>query len=152
MTAPLSLDETFTPAEELLRAWLLPIVTTSPAGRGVGSALWNPSAQVPMPLPYRAVRRISGPRTVYSDEPLMRVHTFGATYPLAAAAAEATDDRLLVLVDYPGYGITLPDGGVVHCDWAEITEAARHEPYGADTVVERFITEVRLGLSLVRAQ
>ncbi|WP_349318989.1 hypothetical protein [Mycolicibacterium canariasense] len=82
----------------------------------------------------------------------MRIHTFGATYPLAADAADVTDNRMLVLVDYPGYGVTLSDGSVVHCDWAEITEAAHQEPYGADTIVERFVTEVRLGLSLVRAQ
>lgn len=103
-----------------------------------------------MPLPYRAVRRISGPITPYSDEPLMRVHSFGADYSAASAAGRATDDRLLVLVEYPGWSATVSGIGVT-CDWAEITEGARHEPYGAETVVERFVTELRLGLSLVPA-
>lgn len=150
MTAPFSLGEQVGNAEGFLRSWLLPIVTPSPAARGVGSALWNPSAQVPMPLPYRAVRRVSGAITPYSDEPLMRVHSFGADYSAASAAGRATDDRLLVLVDYPGWSATV-GGVVVTCDWAEITEGARHEPYGAETVVERFVTELRLGLSLVSA-
>lgn len=153
MSAPFSLGEQVGNAEGFLRAWLLPIVGTSPVDRGVGSALWNPSAQPAMPLPYRAVRRISGAITPYSDEPLMRVHSFGAGataqqhYSAAAAAGRKTDDRLLVLVDYPGWSTTV-SGVVVTCDWAEITEGARHEPYGAETVVERFVTELRLGLSL----
>ena len=157
MTAPLHLYEESVAAEAFLRAWLLPVVTTSPADRGVGSELWNPSAQPSMPLPYRAVRRISGPISPYSDEPLMRVHTFGAGatarqhYSAASAAARDTDNRLLVLVDYPGYSVTLSSGLVVNCDWAEITEAAHEEPYGAETVVIRFVTEIRLGMSLVPA-
>jgi hypothetical protein len=150
VSAPFSLGEQVGNAEGFLRAWLLPIVGTSPVDRGVGSALWNPSAQPVMPLPYRAVRRISGAITPYSDEPLMRVHSFGATYSAASTAGRATDDRLLVLVDYPGWSTTV-SGVVVTCDWAEITEGARHEPYGAETVVERFVTELRLGLSLVSA-
>lgn len=150
MTAPLHLDERAASAEGFLRSWLLPIVGTTPTGRGIGSALWNPSATPAMPLPYRGIRRISGPITPYSDEPLMRVHTFGKDYPEASAEGRKTDDRLLVLVDYPGWSVTI-GGLVVQCDWAEITEAARYEPYGAETVVERFITELRLGLSLVRS-
>lgn len=150
MSAPFSLGEQVGNAEGFLRAWMLPIVTSSPAARGVGSALWNPAAQIAMPLPYRAVRRISGPITPYSDEPLMRVHSFGTDYSAASAAGRDTDDRLLVLVNYPGWSATV-SGVVVTCDWAEITEGARHEPYGAEAVVERFVTEVRLGLSLVPA-
>lgn len=151
MSGPLSHYLEAVNAEAFLRSWLLPIVTTSPAARGVGSALWNPSAQVPMPLPYRAVRRISGAITTDGDSPLVRIHTFAKDYPTAMSEAAKTDARLLVLVNYPGWPTTI-GGVVVHCDWIEITEGARHEPYGAETVVERFVTEVRLGLSLVRAQ
>lgn len=146
MSAPLRLDEKAVPAEAFLRAWLKPVVTTTPTDKGIGSALWNSD----MPLPYRAVRRIAGPRTPYSDEPLMRVHSFGKDYPAASLEGMKTDDRILVLVDYPGWATTV-GGLTVHCDWVEITEAARHEPYGSENVVERFITELRLGLSLVRA-
>lgn len=145
MSAPVQLDETAVPAEVFLRARLM--LTDATPG-GVGRKLWATG----MTKPYRAVRRISGPVTPYGDEPLMRIHTFGATYEQAATEAAKTDDNLLVLVNYPGWGTTLPNGLVVHCDWAEITEAARHEPYGAESVIERFVTEVRFGISLVRAQ
>lgn len=144
MTSPTSLDVNQVPAEVFLRARMLPIASGPGA---VGSGMWHPK----LPTPYRACRRITGALTPYSDEPLMRVHTFGKTYSEAADEAAKTDANLLVLVDYPGWDTTLPDGRVIHCDWAEITEAARHEPYSAESVVERFVTEVRFGLSLVPA-
>lgn len=147
MTAPLQHDLAAIPAEVFLRAWLLPIVTTSPATAGIGSKLWATG----LPKPYRAVRRIAGPLTPYGDEPLMRVHTFDVDYTKAATEAAKTDSRVLVLVDYPGWSTTLPDGRVVHCDWAEITEAAHEESYGAESVVTRFVSEYRFGFSLIRA-
>lgn len=147
MSAPLQHDLAVIPAEVFLRAWLLPIVTTSPAAAGIGSKLWTTG----LPKPYRAVRRISGPLTPYGDEPLVRVHTFDVDYTKAATEAAKTDSRVLVLVDYPGWSTTLSDGRVVQCDWAEITEAAREEPYSAESVVTRFVSEFRFCISLVRA-
>jgi len=146
MTAPLQHSLKAINAEAFLRAWLLPIVTTSPAAAGVGWKLWNTTC----PKPYRAVRRISGPRTLYSDEPLMRVHTFGADQPEAAREADETDSRVQVLVDYPGWNTTV-SGVVVHCDWAEITEAAYEQPYGAESAVMRYVSEYRFGISLTPA-
>jgi hypothetical protein len=144
MTMPDSLDVSQVPAEVFLRARMLEIAD----GPGsVGSKLWS----VGLPLPYRTVRRISGALDPYGDEPLMRVHTFAPTYSAAAAEAARTDANILQLVDYPGWGTTLPSGLVVHCDWAEITEAAHEEPYGAESVVTRFVSEYRFGISLVRA-
>jgi hypothetical protein len=146
MTTPaITSDTGFVPAEVWLRAWVLPIVTTSPAAAGIGSKLWTAG----LPKPYRAVRRISGPMTEYSDEPLMWVHTFGADYTSAATAAGDTDKRVLDLVSSPGWSTVLPDGRVVHCDWAEIVAAAHEEPYSAESVVTRFVSEFRFGLSLV---
>jgi hypothetical protein len=152
MSAPLTPALTAVDVEVFVRAWLLPIVTTSPAGAGVGSELWRPKAAplTPMPLPYRAVRRITGPTTDYHDEPVVWVHTFGATYSAAAIAAGATDDRMRVLVEYPGWGTTV-GGRVVHCDWVEIVAAAHEESYGAESVVTRFVSEYRLSLSLIPA-
>lgn len=147
MSAPLKPETTSIPAEVWLRGWLLPIVTTTPAGAAVGSKLWATG----LPKPYRAVRRITGPQTEYTDEPVVHVHTFGSDYASAASAAMATDDRMRVLVEYPGWGVTLSDGRVVHCDWVEIIAAAHHEPYSAESVVERFVSEYRLGLSFVPA-
>lgn len=147
MTTPDHLDVSQVPAEVFLRARML----LTAAGPGsVGSQLWRVQSP-PLPLPYRTVRRLAGPLTPYGDEPLMRVHTFAATYSAAAIEAAKTDANILTLVDYPGWGTTLPSGLVVHCDWAEITEAAHEEPYGAESVVTRFVSEYRFCLSLVPA-
>lgn len=147
MTAPLQHDLEAIAAEAFFRSWLLPIVTTSPAAAGVGSKLWTTG----LPKPYRAVRRISGHRTEDTDYPLMRIHTFGADYTSAAHAAAATDDRIWQLVNYPGWDTVLPDGRVAHCDWVEMPEAAHEEPYAAETVVTRFVSELRACISLVPA-
>ena len=147
MTTPLMPELSAVNAEVFLRSWLLPVVATTPVGAGVGSKLWT----VGFPKPYRAVRRVAGGYSEYGDEPLMRVHTFGASYSDAGSAAGVTDDRLRVLVEYPGWSTVLPDGGVAHCDWCEVSSGASEEPYSAETVVFRFVTEVRLGLSFVPA-
>ncbi len=147
MTAPLKPDTTAVNAEVFLRAWLLPIVTTSPAAAAIGSKMWATG----LPKPYRAIRRVTGPQEMYCDEPVMHVHTFGADYSSASVAASATDDRVRVLVEFPGWGTTLPNGRIVHCDWAEIIAAAHEESYGAESVVTRFVSEYRFGLSFVAA-
>lgn len=144
MTIPDHLDVSQVPAEVFLRARML---LTADGPSSVGSKLWTAG----MPLPYRTVRRLAGPLTPYGDEPLMRVHTFAATYSEAATEAAKTDANILTLVNYPGWGTTLPSGLVVHCDWAEITDAAHEEPYGAESVVTRFVSEYRFSLSLVPA-
>ena len=147
MTAPLKPDTNSVPAEVWLRAWLLPIVTTSPAAAAVGSKLWATG----LPKPYRALRRVTGPQTEYSDEPVMHAHTFGADYASTSAAATATDDRVRVLVEYPNWTVALSDGRLVTCDWAEIIAAAHEEPYSAESVVTRFVSEYRFGLSFTPA-
>lgn len=147
MSAPLHAEYTAIPAEVFLQCYLSPLVTVTPWQKAMGSKLWVAG----LPKPYRAVRRISGARTADSDQPLMRVHTFGSSYTEAAEEAAKNDERVQVLVDYPGWSTTLPDGRVVHCDWAEITEAAHEEPYSAESVVTRFVSEYRFGISLVRA-
>lgn len=143
MTAPLKPGTDAVNAEVFLRAWLLPIVTTTPAAAGIGSKMWATG----LPKPYRTVRRITGPQTDYSDEPVMHVHTFGSDYSSASVAAMATDDRVRVLMEFPGWNTTLSDGRIVHCDWVEIIAAAHEESYGAESVVTRFVSEYRLGLS-----
>lgn len=147
MTAPLQPDSTAINAEIWLRAWLLPIVTTTPAAAAIGSKLWATG----LPKPYRAVRRVTGPQTLYSDEPVMHVHTFGSSYGEAATAAMATDDRVRVLVEYPGWTTELSDGRKVCCTWAKIDAAAHEEPYSAESVVTRFVSEYRFALSFVAA-
>ena len=69
----------------------------------------------------------------------------------AAREADRTDERFQMLVEYPGWNTVMADGRVAHCDWAEIVSAAHEEPYGAESVVTRFVSEYRLGISRVSA-
>lgn len=147
MTAPLHGEYVAVPAESFLMCYLAPLVDSVPWQAAMAPKMWVAGA----PKPYRAVRRLAGARTLYTDEPLMRVHTFAGSYTEASDEAAKNDERVQVLVDYPGWGTTLPSGLVVHCDWAEIVSAAHEEPYGAESVVTRFVSECRFGLSLVRA-
>ncbi len=148
MTAPLKAEYTAVPAEVFLQLFLAPLVSVTPWQQGMGPKMWTTNTI----KPFRTVRRIGGPRTADSDEPLMRVHTFGASYTQASEEAARNDERVQMLVDYPGHAVTLPSGLVVHCDWAEIPEAAHEEQYGAESVVTRFVSAYRFGLSFVRAQ
>lgn len=148
MTAPLQADYKALSAEAFLIAWLKPLVTGSAASTSIGSKRWAVTSPT-MPLPYRTVHRVTGPRDSDGDYPTIWVDTLAGTYTAAAQEADRTDARFQVLVDNPTWGITLPDGRVAHCDWAEITAAAHEEAYGAETVVTRFVSEYRLCISLV---
>lgn len=141
MTAPLQHHLKAPLAVHFLTAWYLPI--TEPAR--VGAKRWTAGG----PLPYRAIVRVSGHMTSDADYPLMRVHTFAPNITEALLEGQKTDDRMQILVDYPGWGTVMPNGKVAHCDWAEISEAAHEEPYAAESVVTRMVSEYRLGLSLV---
>lgn len=94
-----------------------------------------------LPKPYRWVTVISDPRAGYVSYPVIRVHTLAGTYTEAAREAIRTDNRAQVLVDYPGW--------VPNCLFAEITEAAHEEPYAAESVATRFVSEYRFGFSFV---
>lgn len=104
-----------------------------------------------MVMPYRWVEVVSNPRAAYASWPVVRVHTLAATYTAAAIEANRTDARAQVLVDYPGWPVTLPDSSIVKCFFAEITEAAHEEPYAAETVATRFVSEYRFGIGFTRA-
>jgi hypothetical protein len=147
MTAPLQHDLKAVNAEVFLSAWLLPLIATTPASEAIGSKRWAAG----MVLPYRTVRRITGMRTIDADLPMMRVDTLAASYTDAAREADRTDSRVMVLVNNPEWGIPMPDGSTAFCEWAEISAAAHEEPYAAQSVVTRFVSEYRFGLSFVTA-
>jgi hypothetical protein len=96
-----------------------------------------------MPLPYRWITVVSNPRRGYVSYPLIRVHVIAATFGEASQEGIRNDDRAQVLVDYPGWA--------ANCLWAEIVESAREEPYPAESVVTRFVSEYRFAFSLVAA-
>jgi hypothetical protein len=127
-------------AEAFVRAWLLPLAT-DPAL--VGSARW----QAGMGLPYRSVTRLGGPSTLISDFPVVRVHTFAATYTDASREADRTHRRMLLLArDLGDVTVAL---ATANCSSVEMLTAPREEPYGAESVVRRFISEYALELRYV---
>lgn len=146
MTAPLQHD--LKPANSVLfmLAWMMPLAAGTPQQEYVAAKRWATGLK----LPYRYVTRIAGPMTEDADYPTLRIHTLASTLTAAYQEGDRTDSRLRVLADYPGWTVTL--GGLVYnCDWLEITEAAHEEPYGAETVVTRVVSECRLCLPFVRA-
>jgi hypothetical protein len=104
-----------------------------------------------MVLPYRWVSAPATTRTADASYSTIRLHVIAATFTDAARAGKDNDDRAQVLVDYPGWTFALPDGRVVACEWFEIPEAAHEEPYAAETVATRFVSEYKFGASLVTA-
>lgn len=122
-------------------AWLLPLAGST---NKLGPERWEAGG----PLPYRMVTRVAGPRTLDSDYPTIRVHTFGSDYTEAAREADKTDARMMLLGDCQSLDVTMSDGSLANCDWLEVSEAAHEEPYAAKSVVTRFVSEYRLGLSL----
>lgn len=148
MTAPLQSDYKALNAVGFLIAWYRPIAA-NPAS--LGAKLWVTG----QPKPYRAITRVTGGQTDDADYPTLRIHTFIDAAPNSYAAGMAevakTDERARQLVHFPGYDNVMPDGSVAHCDWAELTEAAREEDYGAESVVLRFVSEMKLCISLIPA-
>lgn len=117
------------------------------AANAIGTQPWNRD----LPKPYRWISVVSNPRTDDASWPVIRVHTLAATFSEAAREAARTDDRAQVLVDYPGWLTTLPGGQIATCFSAEILEGAHEEPYAAETVARRFVSEFRFGFALVPA-
>lgn len=118
---------------------------------GAANAIAPKRWAVGMVMPYRWVSVVSNAQTLHASYPTIRVHTLAATYTDAAREANRTDARAQVLVDYPGWPTTLPDGSIVKCLFAAITEAAHEEAYAAETVATRFVSEYSFGISFVRA-
>ncbi|SBS73775.1 hypothetical protein MHPYR_180055 [uncultured Mycobacterium sp.] len=148
MTAPLTADYKAINAVSFAIAWYRPIAATAGS---LGAKLWVAG----QPKPYRAITRVTGGRTDDTDYPTLRIHTFidsaANSYSAGMAEVDKTDARALQLVHNPGLDTVMPDGSVAHCDWAELTEAAHEEDYGAESVVLRFVSELKLGISLVPA-
>lgn len=94
-----------------------------------------------MKTPYRWISVVNNPRKGFTTYPVIRIHTLAATYTEAAREANRTDNRSQVLVEYPGY--------VPNLLFCEITEAAHEEPYAAESVATRFVSEIRCAFTLV---
>ena len=122
-------------------AWFGPLG----AANAIGTKRWN----VDLPKPYRWVSvPVNARGGSYVTAPIVRVHTLAGTFTDAAREADRTDNRAQVLVDYPGRDVTV-GGATVRCLYAEILDAAHEEPYAAETVAVRFVSEYRFGFTLI---
>jgi hypothetical protein len=145
---PLLLGRAAPNAQAFVLAHLAPLngLTTPPGGVG---SLRNPKD----PLPFRLVQRVAGANDLFSDFPVVSVHTFGANTgnladTLASRAADITHRRMLVLLDDPTTDVIMADGSIANCEYLEVKEAPRKEPY-RDTSVIRYVARYELGLKLV---
>lgn len=137
-------DEAPPNAELFVIAWLTPLAG---APNKIGPKRWAAG----MPFPYFMVRRITGGTDLITDYPVMRVHTFAATYTAASESAWDAHRRMLLLANDPLRDVTMPDGTLANCEWLCADDEGPHEePYGAESVVTRFVAEYTLGLHFGR--
>lgn len=99
-----------------------------------------------MVLPYRMVTLIPGPSDLISSYSTVRTHTFAKTFTEANNEAWNTHRRMLVLADDPLTNVVMSDGSIANCEWLEVSEEPHEEPYAAESVVTRFVSEYHLGL------
>jgi len=131
-------------AEAFVRAWLLPLAGDPSL---VGSQRWTAG----MGLPYRAVSRLGGDSDLIIDVAVLRVHTFAATYTDAAREADRTHRRMLLLGLDPLAEVTLAGGITASCSSLDRATGPAEQPYGAETVVTRFISDYTLTLRFAPA-
>lgn len=151
MSAPLLYDKAPPNSVAFMLAWLLPISATfpltfpivfDPNTMGLGAKRWEAG----MPLPYRMVRVIPGPSDLITAYFRAVIHTFASTYTQAAREADKTDRRMNVLAVDPLSDITMLDGSTANCQSMSTARGPREEPYGAESVVIRFVAEYDLAL------
>lgn len=129
-------------AVEFIIAWLRPLGDPCNATRMEGD-----------PLPYRMVTRVAGEddHDKFSDDAVVSVHTFAATFPAASDAADMTHRRIMVLIDDPNNDVTLIDNTIANAEYVETLQKPIHVDY-EDPDVIRFVARYRLGLHFVAVQ
>lgn len=133
-------------------AYLLPFIRAqepplSPATAHLGAKRWKAGG----PLPYWTVTALGGPEDMLSAYPTVRVHTLAAGDTAATAWAELLHSHMLDLVDDPLIDVAMADGTLAGVDWVEVISLPHEEPYAAESVVTRLISEYQLALPRVRA-
>ncbi len=125
-------------AVEYVIAWLRPLGLTD----------WNrPSGET---LPFRMVNGVTDVEddNLFTDDQVVSVHTFAATYTEASDAAAQTHRRMQLLIHNPGLDVTLLDNSVVNADYVQTLMAPQWVDY-ADQTLNRFVARYQLGLSFV---
>jgi hypothetical protein len=128
-------------AQAFLLAWLAPL--------GACGTLRNPGD----PLPFRMVTQIDGSGDLFSEWPLVSVHTFGDTAgdipdTLAMRASSITHRRLMLLMDDPTTEVQMADGSIAGLEYFDVKELPKKVNYH-DTSVIRYVGRYELGLKLV---
>lgn len=118
-------------------AHLLPLATTPNPQDSVAAKRWAAG----MPLPYRAVTRVTGATDLLADHPRIRVHTFGATFTEAMLEADRSHMRMLLLLNDPLYDVVMPGGSIANCESLDASDGPHEEPYASSSVVTRFVAE-----------
>lgn len=133
MTVPLA--STYKPVDPMVFAlnWFKPLGATD----AIGAKRWAAG----MVMPYRWPKVIDNRRIGYVTHLSLSMNTLAATFTEAAREANRTDDRAQVLVDYTGW--------VPNLVRAKIVSAAHEEPYAADSVATRFVSEYLFVFALV---
>lgn len=103
----------------------------------LGAKRW----QAGMPVPYRMVCIIPGPSDLVAAYCKVRLHTFHTDYTDCSHAADVGHRRMLVLADDPLFDVPMADGATANCTALDVTEEPHEEPYAAESVVTRFVSE-----------
>lgn len=135
-------------AQAFVLAWLEPLndLTTPPGGVGSRRRPGDP-------LPFRMVTRITGAGDLYSDYPVVSVHTFGDASISQADTytnreADITDRRMLLLLEDPTINVVMADGTVANCEYLAVKEAPKKVEYH-DTSVIRYMARYEIGFKRV---
>ncbi len=135
-------DEAPPQAIAFVLAHLLPLAVSTDR---LGSKRWKAG----MPTPYRMVSGFGGPNDGFTQWSTIRVHDFGATETEAQREAIRTERRMQILIRKPYTDVVMADGRIANCEWCEHVDGPREEPYSAESVVVRLITEYNFAHSFV---
>lgn len=135
---------------EMLIAWLLPLKDVD--GREVG-----PIRDSLDSLPYSMVQGPAGTDDKVTDHGIYQVDDFatGATkaqaFERAQSQARLTRRRILALGPplAPQRRVTLSDGSIVWADSVTTSVKYHWEPYGDNTIVQRFVSRFAVDLRMV---
>lgn len=125
-------------AEEVIIAWLKPL------GRTAINRKTND------PLPFRVVRRVAGDEDEiqFSDNPVVSVHTFGASEQQTKDETRLTHRRMLLLARNPLEDIVLPGGRIANVEYLNVFESPTWSDYGDDNIFRK-VARYQFGLSFV---
>ena len=122
--------------EAVVVAWLSPLRRTA-VTRAAGDE-----------LPFTLVRQVAGTETQFFADPVVSVHTLcdrALGQSAAAAEAQTTHQRMLLLDNTIDWSIVLPNGREVAVDYCDTVESPRWEQY-SDQILRK-VGRYKIGLT-----